>query len=147
MGQHTEFNKNYHSWKRLPKKETYPKKEICVSQKGNPSFPIKEPTIDTTTTDTTTIDKNMSSFTEDAKAVILYLNEATDSRFRPVGKNVQQVITRLKEGFTVEDCKQVVDGQKLDPYFLEHPKYFRPSPCSDLNSSRTYPQPRRTGPP
>ena len=64
---------------------------------------------------------------EKAKEVIVYLNESTGSRFRPTGKNVDLVRTRLKEGFTVEDCKQVVDGQKLDPYFLEHPKYFRPS--------------------
>lgn len=80
---------------------------------------------------TTTTEKNMcvlhDPLLEDAREVILYLNEATGSRFRPNGKNVDQVRVRLKEGFTVEDCKAVIDGQKLDPYFLEHPKYFRPS--------------------
>ena len=64
---------------------------------------------------------------EKAKQVIEYLNKATNSKFRPVGKNVDLVRTRLREGFTVEDCVAVIDGQKLDPYFLENPKYFRPS--------------------
>ena len=62
-----------------------------------------------------------------AKQVIEYLNKATNSKFRPVGKNVDLVRTRLREGFTVEDCMAVIDGQKMDPYFLENPKYFRPS--------------------
>jgi len=62
-----------------------------------------------------------------AKRVIEYLNESTGSRFRPAGKNVDLVKTRLKEGFTIEDCMAVIEGQKLDPWFLEHPKYFRPS--------------------
>lgn len=119
------INKNYHSWQPLPKKETYPKKEISVSQKGNPSFPLKEPTIDTTTTDTITIDKN--NMCEQAKEVIVYLNERTISRYRPMGKNLDLVKARLREGFTIEDCKQVIEGQKMDPYFLANPKYFRPS--------------------
>ena len=129
------FNKHFNTWNPLPKKET-------ISQKGNRhipkrkfSYPKKEDTIDNT--DTITIDKEQNmcglvpdpgdGLVEQAKEVIAYLNQATVSRYRPVGKNIQQVVTRLKEGFTVDDCKQVVDGQKLDPYFLEHPKYFRPS--------------------
>ena len=76
---------------------------------------------------TTTEEKNMSGLGAEAREVIEYLNNSTGSRFLLKGKSVEQVVTRLKEGFTVEDCKQVIDGQKLDPYFLEHPKYFRPA--------------------
>lgn len=80
----------------------------------------------------TTEETNMCGLVEtdplrkQAKEVIEYLNEATGSRFRATGKSVDKVFARLREGFTVEDCKQVVDGQKLDPYFLANPKFFRP---------------------
>ena len=129
------FNKYFNTWKPLPKKET-------ISQKGNRhipkrkfSYPKKEDTIDNTDTITTDKGKNMcvlvpdpgDGLVEQAKEVIRYLNEKTISRYRLVDKNITIIKARLKEGFTAEDCKQVVDGQKMDPYFLENPKYFRPS--------------------
>lgn len=41
VGQIYEFNKNYESWIRLPKKVTLPKKVIIVTEKGNNPLPKK----------------------------------------------------------------------------------------------------------
>lgn len=56
------FNKDYSTWKPLPKRVILPKKEIGVTQKGNPSLPKRGNTIDTTTKDTITKD-NRGRFT------------------------------------------------------------------------------------
>lgn len=41
--------------------------------------------------------------------VIDYLNAKTGRQFRPVEANARHVRARLNEGYTVEDCKRVVD--------------------------------------
>jgi phage replication O-like protein O len=43
------FNKDFDTWKSLPKKVTLPKKVISVTQKGNLALPKKGTTIDTLT--------------------------------------------------------------------------------------------------
>lgn len=63
----------------------------------------------------------------DAKEVLEYLNTETGSRYKPTKHSLTPILARLREGFSVQDLKEVVDGQKLDPYFIEHPKFFRPS--------------------
>mgnify|MGYP001558927864 FL=1 len=40
------INKNFQSWKPLPKKQTFPKKQMTITQKANESLPKKLPTID-----------------------------------------------------------------------------------------------------
>lgn len=45
------FNKDFGTWKPLPKKETLPKKEKVVAEKGNKSFPKKGHTKDNNTKD------------------------------------------------------------------------------------------------
>ena len=118
--------------KRLSGERTFNERSTNVERKGNSlsSSSFSSSVKDTTTT---TEEKILSSLPPDdglaakAKEVIEYLNKSTGSRFRPTGKNVDLVKTRLKEGFTIEDFATVIEGQKLDPWFLEHPKYFRPS--------------------
>ena len=40
------INKDFQSWKPLPKKQTFPKKQMTITQKANESLPKKLPTID-----------------------------------------------------------------------------------------------------
>ena len=48
------INKDYTSWKPLPKKVTLPKKVMTITEKGNESLPKKVPTIDNNTKETIT---------------------------------------------------------------------------------------------
>lgn len=64
--------------------------------------------------------------------VISYLNEKADRRFSFAESNLQHVRARLKDGFTVDDCKMVIDnkvanwrGTKFEPY-LRPSTLFRP---------------------
>ena len=43
-----------------------------------------------------------------ADDVLSYLNEKAGRNFRPTRVNLNFIEARLKEGYTVEDCKQVV---------------------------------------
>lgn len=66
-------------------------------------------------------------FTTDAKRVLAYLNASIGAKYQPAKGTLEPIIARLKEGFSVEDCIQVVTGQLLDPYFIDNPKFLRPS--------------------
>jgi len=62
-----------------------------------------------------------------AREVLEYLNQSIGAQYRPADGTLKPIIARLREGYTVQDCILVIEGQKMDPYFLEHPKYYRPS--------------------
>ncbi len=53
------------------------------------------------------IDKEQSRSAK-AEDVLNYLNEKAGRNFRPTRVNLNFIEARLKEGYTVEDCKQVV---------------------------------------
>lgn len=62
-----------------------------------------------------------------ADEVIDYLNEKANKQFRHTQTNRNRILPRLKEGFTVEDCKAVIDRKSRD--WLNNPdmsKYLRP---------------------
>lgn len=47
--------------------------------------------------------------TEEAMEVIDYLNSQTGSHYRHTKGNIRHVTARINEGFTVQDCKTVID--------------------------------------
>ena len=60
--------------------------------------------------------------------VIKYLNEKANTNYRPSTKNTQSFINaRLKEGFTVEDFKKVIDVKAKSWVGTDFEKYLRPS--------------------
>ena len=60
--------------------------------------------------------------------VIKYLNEKANTNYRPSTKNTQSFIkARLKEGFTVEDFKKVIDVKAKSWVGTDFEKYLRPS--------------------
>lgn len=67
--------------------------------------------------------------TEQAKEVIDYLNQQAGTNYRKSGQASQRIIkARLKEGFTVDDCKKVIDN-KVKQWGNDDRmnKYLRPS--------------------
>lgn len=64
---------------------------------------------------------------QDAKLVIDYLNAKTGSKYRYSKSSTKHILARLGEGFTVDDCKSVIDKKcnewLQDPYMS---KFLRP---------------------
>jgi len=46
--------------------------------------------------------------------------------FRPVPENLKYIISRLKDGFSVQDCFYVLETKIHDPWFEENPKLYNP---------------------
>lgn len=60
--------------------------------------------------------------------VIKYLNEKANTNYRPSTKNTQSFISaRLKEGFTAEDFKKVIDVKVESWAGTDFEKYLRPA--------------------
>jgi uncharacterized phage protein (TIGR02220 family) len=61
-------------------------------------------------------------------AVIKHLNERAKTRYRPwsEGLGVQYLAARLEDGFSVDDCKIVIDRKTDEWYNTDHAKYLRP---------------------
>ena len=60
--------------------------------------------------------------------IIKYLNEKANTNYRPSTKNTQSFISaRLKEGFTVEDFKKVIDVKAENWIGTDFEKYLRPA--------------------
>ena len=60
--------------------------------------------------------------------VINYLNEKVSTNYKPSTKSTQSFINaRIKEGYTVEDFKKVIDGKSKEWIGTEWEKYLRPS--------------------
>lgn len=80
--------------------------------------------------DKNSIDKNSlekdSLYNADADSVIDYLNEKTNSKYRHFDSTRKHIIARLKENFTVEDCKTVIDKKCDDWLGTDYEKYLRP---------------------
>ena len=51
----------------------------------------------------------LDAFTVQSKEVLDYLNEKAGKRYKAVDRNLKHIKARLREGFTVDDCKCVID--------------------------------------
>ena len=58
--------------------------------------------------------------------VLDFLNEKAKKKFKHTESNLEPIIARLGEGYSVDDCKKVVTNQIVDPYFVDNPKFLRP---------------------
>ena len=67
------------------------------------------------------IKKNI--YCEDAQKVLDYLNKKKASKY----SRKDEIIARLKEGRTVDDCILVIENKFKNGWFLEHPEYLRPT--------------------
>lgn len=59
--------------------------------------------------------------------VVQALNDETGSHYRPTSKTtMRHILARLREGFTVDDCKQVIRKKSEEWGATEMAKYLRP---------------------
>ncbi len=65
---------------------------------------------------------NNTLYRQNAQVVLAYLNEKTGKRFR----DASAIEARLKDGGTVEDCKQIVNVKLRDPHFIANPRFLCP---------------------
>jgi phage replication O-like protein O len=117
-----EFNKRIWSWKSLPKLATLP--ELAIQ----PLPTLAHTTERSTTTTKVLKDKDCSvlpklATPDGTEEVMAYLNEKMHAKLR----EPHDLPARLKDGYTVEDCKKVIDIKYAEWHGGEHEKYIRPS--------------------
>lgn len=71
-------------------------------------------------------EKNEKELKETSKRIIDKLNSLSGKKFRYVDSNTENIIARLKEKFTEQDCIKVLETKIKDPYFMDNPKYYCP---------------------
>ncbi|MBN9312914.1 MAG: hypothetical protein BGO40_02835 [Chryseobacterium sp. 39-10] len=49
-----------------------------------------------------------------AEEILQYLNELAGKRFKPIKSNLSPIIARLKDGYTVQELKEIVQVKTLD---------------------------------
>ncbi len=59
--------------------------------------------------------------------VVKYLNEKTKSHYQAQGKTYELINARLNDGFTVDDCKKVIDKKSKEWKGTPYEKFIRPS--------------------
>lgn len=76
----------------------------------------------------TTLSKKKEKDNNIYSLVIDYLNKKASTNYRPTTKNTQSFINaRLKEGYTVEDFKKVIDSKSKEWLNTDFEKYLRPT--------------------
>lgn len=49
-----------------------------------------------------------------AEQILAYLNELAGKRFKPIKSNISPIIARLKDGYTIQELKEIVQVKTLD---------------------------------
>ena len=76
----------------------------------------------------TTLSKKKENNNNIYSLVIDYLNKKANTNYRPTTKNTQSCINaRVKEGYTVEDFKKVIDSKSKEWLNTDFEKYLRPA--------------------
>ena len=65
-------------------------------------------------------------YTTNADEVIDYLNEKTGTKYRHSESSRKNIIARLTDGFTIDDCKAVIDKKSAEWMHTDMEKYLRP---------------------
>lgn len=88
---------------------------------------VPPPSSSSSSSISSSLKKTLTSFKGERVEIINYLNQKTDSSFKPDSKSSNHITARLKEGFTVDDCKLVIDN-RVDAWINdpERRQYLRP---------------------
>lgn len=111
----------------LNKWEQFQGEDIADNQQSNQHVTSNQPTSNqqvTTYKNDKNVknEKNLRDIQAEARQVLAYLNEKKGAAFR----NAKNITPRLKEGYTVDDCKLVIDTKMKDQHFIQNPKYLNP---------------------
>lgn len=124
------FNKNYDTWKSLPKKEIFPKKETNITQKGNKSLPKSRHTKESITKETITKEKRQ------------YMVEPSFDRFWEIyPKKVGKAPCFKKWCHAVKDDEQgnkivIALQNQIRLKYISDDKKYCPNPLTWLNQER-----------
>lgn len=61
-----------------------------------------------------------------ADRVIKHLNTISGKQYRASKASRENIIARLRDGFTTQDCITVIDNKSQDPWFIDNPQFMRP---------------------
>jgi uncharacterized phage protein (TIGR02220 family) len=80
------------------------------------------------------------AFSEEIKEILGYLNEVSGKQFslNTSTKNAAFIRARLTEGYSVADCKRVINTKLGDSFFQDNPKFLRPRTLFDKNKFEDY---------
>jgi uncharacterized phage protein (TIGR02220 family) len=63
-----------------------------------------------------------TTYSQNSLEALSYLNNKTGRHYR----DASIIESRLKDGGTVEECKQIIDNKLRDEYFKDNPKFLNP---------------------
>lgn len=66
-------------------------------------------------------------FKKDAEEILVFLNNKTGSRYKPVIANLELIAARLKEGATTDECRQVIAKKAREWRGTDMESYLRPA--------------------
>ena len=113
--------------KRVIRCEKYGNKEVKVVASKEPrTSAVKDLYI---------TDKQTSEFVDD---VVLYLNDKTEKSFRNTNASAKFIVARLREDYSLEDFKQVIDVKCSQWLNTDFDKFLRPSTLFNATKFQEY---------
>lgn len=79
-----------------------------------------------------------NTYCAEADEVIDYLNMRTGTKYRHVDSTRKHIQARLKEGFSVQDCKDVIDKKCVEWMNSDMEKYLRPQTLFNSEKFQNY---------
>ena len=85
------------------------------------------------------VNNTMSGYAKQREEIVAYLNDKTGKHFKAdSAANVRFVNSRLKEGYTVEDFKKVIDNKTAEWKGTEQDQYLRPETLFTASHFESY---------
>lgn len=69
---------------------------------------------------------NKKIYSTESKKVLDYFNKRFNARYTTKGKGFKNILARISEGYTYEDCISVISKKEKDEFFINNPKYLNP---------------------
>lgn len=82
--------------------------------------------------------KEKNIYTAQAREILESLNFKTGKKFKPVPSHLEVITARLKEGFTMDDCKRVIDIKTSKWLHTEQDMYLRPKTLFSADNFDSY---------
>ena len=107
-----------------PETETETETETEKTLSGKPDVPIVN---------------GKRKLSEECNEVLSFLNQKTGKQFKPVNSNIGIIASRLREGFTVADCRMVI-ARKCREWLndADQCKYLRPKTIFNATNFANY---------
>ena len=84
------------------------------------------------------IKKQPKKYESECEEIINYLNSVVGTHYRSVSSNNKFITARLKEGYTVEDCKAVIDKKATEWMNSDMQQFLRPKTLFNATNFENY---------